>query len=629
MIAAALKVGAAATDHLREHVGTAATRGAARGTAGRVRSREGGCVVTASVRSQGAPWTHGGARADGGEMAMEDSGRDAGRDAGRDGRRWVEATHAAFVQSPLPQAIVDLDGRFVEVNPAWADLFDQAAEELVGLPVDALVVARDLEGRDGRAPQELLRDSEMGTFDVVGRRADGRPLSLLVDARVLRDHDGHRFAVAVIARDVTEVQRARRRLAAQEGLFRALSRRSADSAVVMDADGNVVFVSPAVTDTFGHSKSDLLLATYDDLLHPDDLPPVRQVLTETLTRPEATERVTGRVRDAVGDWRWVEQTVTNCLADPDIGGVVVNLRDITAQVEAETAMRESEARYRAIVETAQEGILVTAPDGTTILANEVLATILGITVPEAYSRQLADTLGVARDGGAAAEPGQQQRSEIAYAHPDGSERLLSLTSTPLRTGDGGIGTLTMVSDVTAARHAEEELRRRALHDSLTGLPNRYLLGDRLAMAAARLERLEGGRMAVLFLDLDGFKLVNDTHGHEVGDQLLQQVADRLARSVRGGDTVARLGGDEFAVICEDADEGVALRVAGRVHRALREPVVIDETSFSVAASIGVAVSPPLVPGELLRRADVAMYRAKEAGGSVTAVFDGPTEELAR
>src|SRR5215213_2447135 len=154
--------------------------------------------------------------------------------------------------------------------------------------------------------------------------------------------------------------------------------------------------------------------------------------------------------------------------------------------------------------------------------------------------------------------------------------------------DGGAGVLAMVSDITDCKRAEDELAHQALHDHLTGLPNRALLLDRLQQALGRAER-SGTSVAVVFLDLDRFKLVNDGLGHDVGDELLLGVASQLRAATRVSDTVARFGGDEFVLVCEDvADERTVTTISEGVLETLARPFVIDGRTFHVSASVGVA-----------------------------------------
>ena len=183
-------------------------------------------------------------------------------------------------------------------------------------------------------------------------------------------------------------------------------------------------------------------------------------------------------------------------------------------------------------------------------------------------------------------------------------------------------------DLHRLRREAEELAHRALHDALTELPNRVLLADRLEVALARLSR-RPTRLAVTFLDLDGFKQVNDRCGHEIGDRVLMTVADRLRQVLRPSDTLARFGGDEFTVLSEDlADERAATEIADRLARAVGEPVSLDNGSdMRLRASIGIALAagPDDNPETLIREADVAMYRAKRLGDVPWVVYERPDE----
>lgn len=188
----------------------------------------------------------------------------------------------------------------------------------------------------------------------------------------------------------------------------------------------------------------------------------------------------------------------------------------------------------------------------------------------------------------------------------------------------------------AVRHAierkrvERELRRLARYDALTGLPNRTLFHDRLAQALGRIERHQR-RVGLIFIDLDGFKVINDRHGHEVGDRLLAALAHRLCGAVRRTDTVARLGGDEFTIIVEGLQhEADAARVACKVLATLREPFELGDQLIGLGASLGIAIAsdPGLPPARLIRQADQAMYRAKAEGGAGYRFFAPPEAQPA-
>ena len=195
-----------------------------------------------------------------------------------------------------------------------------------------------------------------------------------------------------------------------------------------------------------------------------------------------------------------------------------------------------------------------------------------------------------------------------------TEVTLELHCRDLRADQSVAGLVITLRDVTERRRLERELTHQAFHDSLTGLANRVLFADRLEHALARGAR-DGSVVGVLFIDLDDFKIVNDTLGHAVGDQLLIAVADRIAGALRADDTAARLGGDEFAALVENVqDPGAVEETATRILAALTEPIIIDGQSLQAVASIGITTTPEADnPAELLRQADLALYVAKGAG----------------
>jgi diguanylate cyclase (GGDEF)-like protein/PAS domain S-box-containing protein len=207
----------------------------------------------------------------------------------------------------------------------------------------------------------------------------------------------------------------------------------------------------------------------------------------------------------------------------------------------------------------------------------------------------------------------EARVEKRYQHADGSTRWGLLSATTVRPGHGQDPyLLCLIEDVTARRAAQDALTHRALHDPLTGLPNRALFADRLEHALTDAHRT-GLRSGLVYLDLDGFKHVNDTAGHAAGDELLQQVAARLRQCLRPGDTLARLGGDEFAVLCPGSS-GAATVVAERLLHALRAPVVLAAGTYCVSASLGVTLTLPQDSADTaVQRADAAMYAAKRSG----------------
>ena len=305
---------------------------------------------------------------------------------------------------------------------------------------------------------------------------------------------------------------------------------------------------------------------------------------------------------------------------------------------AELARATSEARFSALVRSAAEYIVVLDDDGVVQFASDAVERVLGFPVDEFVGQngsvlchpddreRVNEHFRQVRDGG-------MLHQTVLYRalRADGGIRWIDGTVSDLR-GDSSVGGLVVNGrDVTERVEAEERLAHLARHDPLTGLPNRAALLEDLGRAMARAGR-RGSAVAVLFLDLDGFKVVNDSLGHAVGDRVLVAAADRVRGVLRAGDVLARLGGDEFTVMLEDlADPAEPIALAERLVQALREPLDIADRRHVVTASIGIAVT---TPGdrdaiELLRQADLAMYRAKELGKARYEVFDQGLARRAR
>jgi diguanylate cyclase (GGDEF)-like protein/PAS domain S-box-containing protein len=302
-------------------------------------------------------------------------------------------------------------------------------------------------------------------------------------------------------------------------------------------------------------------------------------------------------------------------------------------------LRANEERFRALVQHAADMILVLEPDGTVRHASPAVQTVLGYE-PE----RLVGTSGwaLAHEGDAQSTQafhaellerrGGSRSLEMRCQHRDGSWRWLEIKGTNLLHQPGVRGIVLNARDISRHKSLEAQLVQRALHDQLTGLPNRMLFMDRLEQALERSAR-RGKFAAVLFLDLDRFKLVNDNLGHDHGDQLLVQVADRLRSCLRRVDTIARIGGDEFTVLLEDVGSpGDAAMVAERIIEAFRGSFRIENQEIFVGASIGIALGgrdQGTTAQGLLRNADIAMYRAKANGRACFEIFKSSMRETVK
>ncbi|HEY8489573.1 MAG TPA: EAL domain-containing protein [Dehalococcoidia bacterium] len=295
----------------------------------------------------------------------------------------------------------------------------------------------------------------------------------------------------------------------------------------------------------------------------------------------------------------------------------------------QAALQRSEARFRSLVQNSSDVVLVAEPGGVIRYISPSVEGMLGYQ-PEAllgmnswdmvHPEDVPDAQEVIR--GIFSESGGFRTAELRARHRDGSWRWLEVRATNLLRDPAVGGVVVNYRDITERRALEEQLTHQAFHDPLTGLANRALFRDRVEHALARSGRYGKG-VAVLFLDLDGFKTVNDSLGHAAGDQMLVAVAGRLRASLRPADTAARLGGDEFAVMLEEAGEEEAVRAARRILETLRSPFTLQGKEVFVGASIGIAVAAGGRDGadEVLRNADVAMYAAKGRGKGRYEIFE--------
>jgi diguanylate cyclase (GGDEF)-like protein/PAS domain S-box-containing protein len=303
-------------------------------------------------------------------------------------------------------------------------------------------------------------------------------------------------------------------------------------------------------------------------------------------------------------------------------GIRTTVFDITARKRAEQALRESEERYRQLVELSPDAILV-HQRGRFVFANSAAVRLFGAERREDLLGRRAIDLVHPDSRELVREQGRRVREhgvvlplvEQKILRLDGSHLDVEVAAMPL-VYDCAPAVQAMLRDITMRRLAEAQIRSLAYHDSLTGLPNRILFGDRLTMAIAQANR-QGQIVALLFIELDRFKSINDSLGHSIGDKLLRAVAKRIQSCVREGDTVARLGGDEFTLLFSGLEQSSdATAAAEKVLRALRQPFALDGHELFITASIGVGLYPDdgTDVDTLLKTSDVAMYRAKHQGG---------------
>jgi diguanylate cyclase (GGDEF)-like protein/PAS domain S-box-containing protein len=447
-------------------------------------------------------------------------------------------------------------------------------------------------------------------------------------------------ALRAAAESATALRESQRRLAS---LINALP--GIVFSCASDPGWSMTYLSEGCLSLTGYKSEQLIgnrAVSFDAITHPDDLPQVLAAI-QTSVAQQHPYVVEYRIRTKSGEQKWLWEKGHGVFdSTGQLLGIEGFITDITDRKRAEDVIRQAEAKYRSIFENTSEGIFQSTADGRYIAANPALARLYGYSTPAELMERLTDI-----EHQLYVDPNQRaefirllQQNGVALEfesqvyRKDGSVIWIAENARAVR--DTNTDELLYyegtVEDITERKRVKEQLHEQAFYDPLTGLPNRALFMDRLSHTVERAKRHPNYRFAVLFLDLDRFKVVNDSLGHLVGDQLLIAIACRLKACLRAEDTVARLGGDEFTILLEDiSDANQAIRVADRILQALEAPLNLDGHEVFSAASIGIVLSREVSKGiplndydrpeDLLRDADTALYRAKALGKARYEVFD--------
>jgi diguanylate cyclase (GGDEF)-like protein/PAS domain S-box-containing protein len=576
---------------------------------------------------------------------------------------------ALLREAPVSIYSTDMTGRILSWNHAAEKMLGWPAAEMIGrfipfLPDDEMTRARaafdDLvEGRSVPALQHQLV------------RRDGSRVDALTSASVLKDADDKPFVIVAFSVDVSLQRRAAAAIEEAEHRWRTLLESTNDTVTVLDAQGRVQSSTGEFTDVLGYEHDSWNGRSGFDLIHPDDRPMAEELFAWILDHPGQPISDVFRTLHRDGRWELIEYTVVNKLDDPLVAGIVVTTHNVTevklaeALVSDEAGVLELIARAAPLDSVLDEilrmvefhtggrgGIFLlplVAPDGTSVTAATDLITMLdraaeiGFTGPcraammqreTVVMADLTDPAGCGGDSTAFLDAGIRS----AWSHPitetDDHEVLGTIAvynSVPREPTARELEVVAAASHLTAIaleRHrVQRRLEHQARHDQLTGLPNRWAIIERLDASLAALP--DRARVAVLLIDLDRFKVVNDSLGHEAGDALLVAFGDRLRSLAHTDYFVGHFGADEFVVVMDhitDVDD--VYRVASRLDLALSEPFTITVDGVTgdhpiyLSTSVGVALGTRSATGQqLLQQADTAMFRAKDRGRDRLEVFD--------
>jgi diguanylate cyclase (GGDEF)-like protein/PAS domain S-box-containing protein len=430
------------------------------------------------------------------------------------------------------------------------------------------------------------------------------------------------------------------RLREREELSRSILDSAHEAFISMDEEGRIVEWSTQAERDFGWSRAEVLgRPLVETIVPPEDLghyqPGLQGMLGgDNLVLGRRLE-ITAARRNGT---RFPIELSFSTLETSH--GLRFNafVHDISERRSSEHALQEANQRFRSAFDDAAIGMAIVSPEGRWLRANRALSELTGYPQDELVGMGFADIThpdDLPKDIHALQEmlEGTRDRfqTEKRYFHADGRIIWVWLSTTIVRDADGkAMYLLSQMQDISERKETEARLAHRASHDELTGLPNRGVLEDRMVLALNR-QRRERKPISVLYLDLDGFKRVNDTHGHDAGDYLLVAIAKRLTALVRPTDVVSRLGGDEFVILCEGMDERGATRLAKRVVEEVPNPIEVEGRRLTVTPSVGISLTrdPSVRPGELLADADMAMYFAKEEGRSGYAFYEDELRDRAR
>jgi len=529
---------------------------------------------------------------------------------------------AQFWRAPAAIAAIGFDGKVLACNGAYGEILGVDPRDLVGTDSGEFVCPAEVAQvvAESVVRIETGRTTETRPKPIQLVRRDGTTVWVQFDSALVEDGPGDPYVLATMT-DVSVQVESQESLDRSDSWFRTLLQHQSDIVTVIGFDGIVHYISPNCERLLGFRAEELIGTSGFENIHPDDIDALAEGMSAQLNAGIDARPIEYRQRCRDGTWLWLEATGRELPGELGFEAVIVNARDVSERRRADAAAREAEHRFRSAFATSPLGIAFADLDGRLTWVNRALADTLGEPESKLLEMRLVD-FSNGRD--LTQEVHDMRRllqgeiesftSEQRYEHPQGKTVWARLHFSLVRDANGAPAQLLgQLEDITDRKQREMILTHDALHDPLTGLLNRA--GLRVQVDLAWTDRTIDAPMAILFGDLDGFKHVNDTLGHDAGDEVLVHVAQRLRTAVRAGDVVTRWGGDEFVILCPAIESAAdAMRIADRMRRALEAPFRVGPGVAEIGISIGVALDTgqPL-PDLLIKDADAAAYQAKSMG----------------
>lgn len=540
---------------------------------------------------------------------------------------------------PDPAFTIDRDGLVTAWNRAMTALTGIRAEEVLGtgslecscyfygcqksMLIDrALELGKEIEKARASCSNNypLLTSEEF--YPAVGKKGS----YLWSRATPFFDRQGNLSGAVEIMRDVTQRRESEERLRQQEEHYLNILESIKEGCFEVDLGGNMLYYNNPVRLALADADTDIFGLNYRQYMTRETARKVYRAFKKVHSTKQPLDDLVFEIIRKDGSTMHVEASITPVLNDSgSVTGYRGIVRDVTQRIKAEKALRESEQKYRLVFENSPMGIIHFDHQGNITTCNQQAARLfnmkrqdmLHINLLHLADRKMVYAVKKALSG-------QVGIYEGKYQINNGVQTVsLEIRFAPIKSDNGTVaGGVGIIADVTDRKQYEDTIRQVAYHDPLTGLPNRMLFYDRLGLALSQARR-SGQLVAVILLDLDNFKLINDTFSHSVGDRLLQEVARRLSRMVRAGDTVSRIGGDEFVILLPGVSSAAeALAAAKKLQLLVEEPFEVDNEELRITASIGISIYPESGQdvSTLLKNADAALYCAREHGRSQCRVF---------
>jgi diguanylate cyclase (GGDEF)-like protein/PAS domain S-box-containing protein len=527
-------------------------------------------------------------------------------------QRERENFYSILQEAPNGVALIDKDGRYLYINSEFTNITGYTLEDVPTVEDWLHKAYPNVQFRHKFVElweEDRARKAFDRAFSVVCK--DGAVKEIEFKGTVLEDGRS-----IITLSDITERVRTEDELRESEMRYKTLFDSAADAIFVHNLKGRFIDVNTVACDRYGYSKEEFLQMTPQHITTSGRAKNILQRVEEIRTQGFFLYETVHVRRDGTK----IPTEVSSQIIEYGGRPVVLSIaRDITERKHAEEALRESETRLRKLFEAIPEAVMVHDEAGNILHINDVGAKRLEWTVEDLVGKNLRkivkvenaalipDHVRIARTNGSCS-------FETTYISRTGRNIVAEVNESPIEL-EGKSVILSVARDITERKRAERQLAYIATHDALTGLPNRVLFNDRLNLALAQAQRHQQ-KLAVLLLDLDRFKDINDTLGHSVGDQFLRVTSKRLKGLLRKSDTLARMGGDEFLFLVTDIVRSEhAIEVARKILESFQEPFLVEDHELRTTASIGVTIFPDdgADADTLLKNADIAMYSAKQKG----------------